>query len=211
MSLQVSFFLFLFYQNSFFFSKINSAPLFRNKDASYVHLITESEEERNPIPEVALSELLKKFDGSTKNLKSNLKTGFVEKKQYQIQKLPQYLIFHINRFSDNSFFKEKNPTIVNFPVSDLDLSGFLSNSKLKQQSNAKFVYDCVASIRHSGNDEDDPESYFKMHVQRGENENPKWYDVQDLVVKEVIPQEVSVSESLVLVYERKQTPNKNQK
>ena len=185
-----------------------SAPLFRNKELSFVHVKTESEEERNQIPEVPLSELLKKFDGTTKSLKSNLMTGFVEKKCYQILKLPRYLIFHINRFSDNSFFKEKNPTIVNFPINDLDLTNFLN----KNSKNEKITYDCIANIRHFGENEEDPESYFKIHVQRaGETDNAsastsacgKWYDISDLTVKEVIPQEVSISESLVLVYERK--------
>jgi hypothetical protein len=37
-------------------------------------------------------------------------------KKFQITKLPQYLIVQIKRFTKNTFFTEKNPTVVNFPV-----------------------------------------------------------------------------------------------
>ena len=44
-----------------------------------------------------------------------------ELKQYKLKKLPNYLFIHIKRFSKNSFFKEKNATIVNFPIKNLEL------------------------------------------------------------------------------------------
>lgn len=37
-------------------------------------------------------------------------------KRFQLTKLPPYLIFCIKRFTKNNFFVEKNPTIVNFPI-----------------------------------------------------------------------------------------------
>lgn len=48
------------------------------------------------------------------------------KKTYQIQTLPSYLIFHVKRFTRNNFFVEKNPTIVNFPVKNLELRDYLT-------------------------------------------------------------------------------------
>lgn len=33
----------------------------------------------------------------------------------------RYLIFHLARFTKNNFYVEKNPTIVNFPVKNLEL------------------------------------------------------------------------------------------
>lgn len=47
------------------------------------------------------------------------------KKTYRIDSLPQYLIFHVKRFTRNNFFVEKNPTIVNFPVKNLELRDYL--------------------------------------------------------------------------------------
>ena len=65
--------------------------------------------------------MLKKYDGKI----------FVEepvtcvKRKYKIYDLPQYLIIHIKRFTKNDFFVEKNPTIVNFPIKNLDLSEYV--------------------------------------------------------------------------------------
>lgn len=47
------------------------------------------------------------------------------KKTYCIDALPPYLIFHVKRFTRNNFFVEKNPTIVNFPVKNLELRDYL--------------------------------------------------------------------------------------
>ena len=38
-----------------------------------------------------------------------------------LTRLPKYLIMHVKRFTKNNFFMEKNPTIVNFPVKNLEL------------------------------------------------------------------------------------------
>lgn len=34
-------------------------------------------------------------------------------------------MIHIKRFTKNDFFVEKNPTIVNFPIKNLDLSDYV--------------------------------------------------------------------------------------
>ena len=47
------------------------------------------------------------------------------KKLYKIYKLPKYLIIHVKRFYKNEFFLEKNPTIVNFPIKNLDLTDLI--------------------------------------------------------------------------------------
>lgn len=48
------------------------------------------------------------------------------KKTYKIESLPPYIIFHVKRFTRNNFFTEKNPTIVNFPVKNLELREYLN-------------------------------------------------------------------------------------
>ena len=65
--------------------------------------------------------LLKKFDG--KNFTEEKLTSV--KKKYKIIKLPKYLIIHIKRFHKNEYFIEKNPTIVNFPIKNLDLTDYI--------------------------------------------------------------------------------------
>lgn len=42
-------------------------------------------------------------------------------KRFQLTKLPPYLVFCIKRFTKNNFFVEKNPTIVNFPITYVQL------------------------------------------------------------------------------------------
>lgn len=46
-------------------------------------------------------------------------------KKFKIIKLPKYLIFHFKRFTNNFYFIEKNPTIVNFPLKSLDLKEYI--------------------------------------------------------------------------------------
>lgn len=59
--------------------------------------------------------------------------------------MPDYLFIHTKRFSKNQFFKEKNPTIVQFP-----LKGFeLKNRK----------YDLIANLVHCGSAND---GYYKV-------------------------------------------------
>ncbi|KAJ3306080.1 U4/U6.U5 tri-snRNP-associated protein 2 [Kappamyces sp. JEL0829] len=73
-------------------------------------------DEKNSIPQVPLEKLLQRFDGkSTMELKGTLK-------RYSIARLPEYLMFCIKRFTKNDFNSEKNPTILNFPVKNMDMS-----------------------------------------------------------------------------------------
>ncbi len=77
--------------------------------------------------------LLKKFDGITTYDNPKFR------KTYRIKKLPKYLILHMERFTFNKYYLEKNPTIVRFPLNNLDLKGctllknkFLFNKKKKK-------------------------------------------------------------------------------
>ena len=63
--------------------------------------------------------MLAKFDGTTTT--DVVKGGQLSRRQYKVRKLPPYLILHVARFTKNNFFVEKNPTIVNFPVKNLEL------------------------------------------------------------------------------------------
>lgn len=77
-----------------------------------------SEAEKDIIPQVPLYQLLSKFDGMTQQHVT--KTG--QKKKFSITKPPQYLILQVKRFTRNQYFVEKNRTIVNFPLQDLDIT-----------------------------------------------------------------------------------------
>ena len=66
--------------------------------------------------QIPIFELLHKFDGS--RVHDNIKMG---RRRYRLTRLPSYLVLHFKRFTKNNFFWEKNPTIVNFPVRNLEL------------------------------------------------------------------------------------------
>ena len=49
------------------------------------------------------------------------------RRRYLIQRLPDYLLLHLVRFKRNNFYIEKNPTIVNFPVKNLEMRDYVFN------------------------------------------------------------------------------------
>ena len=96
--------------------------------------------EKNIIPQVSLSAVLSKFDGVTEQ--DVLRAG---RKTYALDALPPYLVLHFKRFTRNNFFVEKNPTIVTFPVRNLEL-----RDALPLPPGLASKYDLVANICHDG-------------------------------------------------------------
>ena len=80
-------------------------PLFRDE-----HL-------ENIIPQVSLFKVLEKFNGQTEKEYKTYKDNFLKK--FSITRLPPYIILLYKRFTKNTFFLEKNPTIVNFPIKSI--------------------------------------------------------------------------------------------
>jgi U4/U6.U5 tri-snRNP-associated protein 2 len=78
----------------------------------------------NVIPQVPLYTVLRKFDGVMET--EELKGTKFERRRYKITKLPRYLVLALKRYTKNNFFTEKNPTIVTFPVKNLEMSEYLT-------------------------------------------------------------------------------------
>ena len=151
---------------------VPAAPLF--KDAL----------ERNIIPQVPLRTLLTKFDGSTEQEMMNGDT-----RRYVLTSLPKYLIIHVKRFSQNTQqFVEENPTIVNFPIKNLDLGAYTVTGESKK-------YHLMSSVQHDGTPDAGAYRAF-VHFRA----NDQWYEMQDLHVNGVHPQLISVSESYIQVW-----------
>lgn len=74
--------------------------------------------ETNIIPQVPISTVLAKYDGST--TREDTQAGVL--KRSKITRLPPFLIVYYKRFLSNRFLEEKNPTIVNFPLKGVDMS-----------------------------------------------------------------------------------------
>jgi U4/U6.U5 tri-snRNP-associated protein 2 len=90
---------------------IPEKPLFRDEEGGLV------------IPQEPLVSVLKKFDGVTFS-DALTRNGNPQRRQYQLLELPNYLVLHLARFKTNRYSKEKNPTIVAFPVKNLDLGRY---------------------------------------------------------------------------------------
>jgi U4/U6.U5 tri-snRNP-associated protein 2 len=68
-----------------------------------------------------------------------------------IAKLPKYLIVHIKRFSKNTqTFLEKNPTIVNFPIKNLELGHYTDLPVAQREAGANTKFHLMNSIQHDG-------------------------------------------------------------
>lgn len=97
---------------------IPEKPLFKDDNGGLV------------IPQEPLLNILRKFDGVSFNdvINTSISTSggsVIQRRRYRIQKLPKYLILCLARFKRNNFNNEKNPTIVPFPVKNLDLSRYV--------------------------------------------------------------------------------------
>jgi U4/U6.U5 tri-snRNP-associated protein 2 len=60
--------------------------------------------------------LLGRYDGATLN--DDIRAG---RRRFRVTRLPRFLALHFRRFTKNNFFVEKNPTLVTFPVKNLEL------------------------------------------------------------------------------------------
>ncbi|EGZ28107.1 hypothetical protein PHYSODRAFT_309027 [Phytophthora sojae] len=213
-----------------------STPLFKDSQGG------------NIIPQIPLFTVLEKYNGS--HVTHVLQGSHRLKKTYRIDSLPAYLIFHVKRFTRNNFFIEKNPTIVTFPVKNLELRDYLkldqslpSEEELRNKSISELrdilrnhkqstedcvekadlvekilrvtlpstKYNLIANICHdspvtTGQEaalQTNPltEGSYRVHVQNRATE--QWYEIQDLHVQETMPQLIGVSESYLMIYERK--------
>ncbi|XP_071921202.1 uncharacterized protein [Coffea arabica] len=152
--------------------------------------------EKNIIPQVPLFNILKKFDGETV---TEVVRPRMARMKYRVTKLPPYLILHMRRFTKNNFFVEKNPTLVNFPVKNLELKDYIPLPAPKQNERLRSKYDLIANIVHDGKP---GEGSYRVFVQRKSEE--LWYEMQDLHVTETLPQMVALSEAYMQIYEQQQ-------
>ncbi|KAJ8325992.1 hypothetical protein BDV3_003845 [Batrachochytrium dendrobatidis] len=145
------------------------------------------EAEKNIIPQIPLTTLLEKFNGT-----SVCETGSAVM-TYKIQKLPRYLIFSFKRFSKNNWNAfEKNPTIVNFPIKNLDMADYVQGGESAR-------YDLIANICHEGKPGTGNGAY-KVHLLS--KAKSQWLQIQDLFVEEIMAQMIILSETYIQIWER---------
>jgi hypothetical protein len=71
--------------------------------------------EKNIIPQVPIAHVLAKYDG----VSFQEARGLI--RRYKATRLPPYVVLHFRRFTKNAFVEERNPTIVNFPITGLNM------------------------------------------------------------------------------------------
>ena len=144
--------------------------------------------EKKIIPQVSLEhKLLKKFDGVTVDPKT--------RKRYRLRELPPYLVVVVSRFAKNNFFVEKNPTIVTFPTRGLNLAAHIP---VPAGDETSATYDLIANVAHDGTPENGSYRAHALHAP-----DNAWYEIQDLIVQEVLPQQVTLAETFIQIYERR--------
>ncbi|XP_010868596.1 ubiquitin carboxyl-terminal hydrolase 2-like isoform X1 [Esox lucius] len=111
-------------------------------------------------------------------------------KKFTIQKFPQVLVLHLKRFSENRFQSSKLSTYVNFPLKELDMSEFASDT------NMNTVYNLYAVSNHSGNTLGGHYTAYCRNPSLGE-----WYSYNDSRVSPMSSSQVRSSDAYVLFYE----------
>jgi len=149
----------------------------------------------NIIPQVSLYNILSKFNGQTEKEYKTYKDNFLKK--FELVRLPKFIILFIKRFTKNTFFVEKNPTIVNFPVKGIEFGDLLSDED-KAKHKEGTTYDLMANIVHDGSWE---KGSYKVHLlHKGSGQ---WYEMQDLHVTSILPQMITLTEAYIQIYERR--------
>ncbi|CAG9783228.1 unnamed protein product [Diatraea saccharalis] len=150
----------------------------------------------NIIPQVNLYQLLSKFNGQSSKEYKTYKENFL--KRFEITQLPPYLILYIKRFTKNTFFVEKNPTVVNFPVKNVDFGDILT-AEIKAKHKGRTTYELVGNIVHDGTPE---KGTYRAHVLHKPTQ--QWYEMQDLHVTSILPQMITLTEAYIQIYELNQ-------
>ena len=147
-------------------------------DLPSIPLFKDSNKKIN-IPQVPINELLKKFTGEI-FIDEPIKE---QKKKLKIVSLPKYLILIFKRFHNNMIFMEKNPTIIKFPLENLEIGDS--------------SYNILSNIIHDGKPE---QGSYKIQIKN--KIRKEWYQIKDLNVDTILPESVLIDESYIQFYER---------
>ncbi|CAI6341750.1 unnamed protein product [Periconia digitata] len=157
----------------------------------------------NAIPQVPLINILSKYNGIQPQEKMR------DRVRYRLlHPLPPCLLFNIKRFSKNKFVSERNPTIVMFPVTSLDMSPYVEPNPKLYPPGEPIWYDLVANVTHEAvkqkDDSVEGEQERKVwRVQLKDRSRNEWYGIQDLFVEKERAETIFLKESYLQVWERR--------
>ena len=164
----------------------------------------QDEAQRNIIPQVPLSAILSKYDGR------HAQEALSQRRRYRLlHPLPPYLLLHVKRFSSNKFVSERNPTIVTFDPTALDMTSYVEPDPKKHDPHEPVLYDLVANVVHEAvrrtNDDvvDSGEERKSWKAQVLNRATGEWVVAQDLWVEGVRREMLDLGESYLMVWERR--------
>ncbi|KAK2898262.1 hypothetical protein Q8A67_009680 [Cirrhinus molitorella] len=117
-------------------------------------------------------------------------------KKLDLWSLPEVLIIHLKRFSYTKYSREKLDTIVEFPLRDLDFSGFLLK-KTVNSTEPPCRYDLIAVSNHYGGLRD---GHYTSYARN--KDNGQWYYFDDSKVTYAREEQIVTSAAYLLFYQR---------
>ncbi|XP_077632925.1 ubiquitin carboxyl-terminal hydrolase 2 isoform X2 [Crocuta crocuta] len=118
-------------------------------------------------------------------------------KKFSIQRFPKILVLHLKRFSESRIRTSKLTTFVNFPLRDLDLREFAS------ESTNHAVYNLYAVSNHSGTTMGGHYTAYCRSPVTGE-----WHTFNDSSVTPMSSSQVRTSDAYLLFYELASPPSR---
>lgn len=194
-------------------------------DLPPVPLFRDAVESKNIIPQVPLGTLLQKYNGINASERQSHRV-----RHRLLHPLPQYLLFHIKRFSVNKFVSERNPTIVTFGSGrGLDMSPYVEPNPALHPPGEPIMYEMVANIildttsvaTGGGEDSNAADAAnkavgadaqrvaWKVQLRDKAVSNskrtdlPEWLEIQDLWVERAEAETLFTREGYLMVWERR--------
>jgi U4/U6.U5 tri-snRNP-associated protein 2 len=183
-----------------------SMPLFKASSVGY------RQEEAQTLPQVPLLELMHKFQGQVKKWTSSSSYDL-----YRVEKYPQYLILHVDRFTDSNtadlLTRQVNGSVQGGGhKNNVSGAGQGTQRGKQKQKNVTIVsfparnlplgphtYDLAANIAVGSGQSG---TSWKCYIPQGSSSS-QWFEMEDLFQTVVMEELVEVSESFLLIYHRR--------
>jgi len=128
---------------------------------------------------------------------SNCKVRQKSTKRFWIRRLPNVLCLHLKRFRWSNYLRTKLDQYVQFPLTSLDMSGYLlKNLHGTRGSSGSTLYDLAAVIVHHGS------GVGSGHYTAFAKKDSQWYHFNDSIVKPIEESMVAKCKAYILFYTR---------
>ena len=118
-------------------------------------------------------------------------------KKFDIWSLPKVLIIHLKRFSFSRSWRDKIDMLVEFPLTNLDMSKYVLNPE--QKNSGKSIYNLIGVANHFGGLGG---GHYTAHAKNSAQNS--WYTFDDALVSQTLPSDVVSKSAYVLFYQLKE-------